>query len=64
MDKLYAAIKAYQDGTADVERWENLNSNAIIDLIDRFIQYNYEFEGKNSEQNSKKLYPATDEYTL
>lgn len=64
MDKLYETIKAYQDGTADVVRWENSNPNAIIDLIDRFIQENYEFEDKNSEQNSKKLYPAADEYTL
>lgn len=38
MDKLYDAIKACQDGTAAVVQWENLKPNAIIDLIDGFIQ--------------------------
>jgi len=40
MDELYDAIRAYKDGNADVVRWENLNPNAVIDLIDRFIQEN------------------------
>lgn len=43
MDELYDAIKAFKDGTADVIRWENRNPNAIIDLIDDFIQDNYIF---------------------
>lgn len=41
MDELYDAIKAYKDGTADVVKWENPNSNAIIDLIDGFIRNNF-----------------------
>lgn len=41
MDELYDAIKAYQDGTANVVKWENANPNAIIDLIDGFIQENF-----------------------
>ncbi|RJE48980.1 MULTISPECIES: PssE/Cps14G family polysaccharide biosynthesis glycosyltransferase [unclassified Dehalobacter] len=40
IDELYDAIKSYKDGTADVVKWENLNPNAIIDLIDGFIQEN------------------------
>lgn len=40
MDQLYEAIKAYQEGTADMVKWENPNPNGIIDLIDGFIQEN------------------------
>lgn len=43
MDQLYDAIKAYQDGTAQVTKWENSNPNAVIDLIDGFIQDNFKF---------------------
>jgi len=43
MDELFDAIKAYEDGTADVIRWENRNPNAIIDLIDGFIQEQIKF---------------------
>lgn len=43
MDQLFDAIKAHKDGVADVVKWENLNPNAIIDLIDGFIQENFEF---------------------
>lgn len=41
MDQLYEAIKAYKYGYAEVVKWENLNPNAIIDLIDNFIQENF-----------------------
>lgn len=41
MDELYDAIKAYQNGTAEVIKWENHNPNAIIDMIDDFIQENW-----------------------
>lgn len=43
MDELYKGIKAYQEGIADVVKWENLNPNAITDLIDGFIQENFDF---------------------
>lgn len=43
MNELYDAIKAYKNGTADIIKWENQNPNAIIDLIDNFIQENFRF---------------------
>lgn len=41
MDELYDAIKAFKDGTASTVKWENRDPNAIINLIDSFIQGNY-----------------------
>lgn len=44
LDLLYDAIRSFQDGTAEVVRWENTNPNAIIDLIDEYIHENFHFK--------------------
>lgn len=38
MDELYGAIKAYMEKTADVVKYENRNTDSIVDRIDIFIQ--------------------------
>lgn len=42
MDDLGAAIQAYYNGTADIVPWENKDPMAIVNMIDKFIQENWE----------------------
>lgn len=42
MDELKNALQKYYDGTADIIPWENKDPNSIINLIDEFIQKNWE----------------------
>lgn len=42
MEELDEAIRKIYDGTADLKPWENKDPMAIINLIDNFIQENWE----------------------
>ena len=42
MEELDKAIKKIYNGTADLKPWENKDPMAIINLIDKFIQDNWE----------------------
>lgn len=41
MDSLLEAIQAFHSGTAEVVKWENKNPNAIIELIDHYIEEHF-----------------------
>lgn len=41
MDELESAIKAIKDGTVDLNKWENKNKMAVINIIDEFIIKNW-----------------------
>lgn len=43
MDELGKAIQAFYDGTADIVPWENKDPMAIVNMIDEFIQVNWDF---------------------
>lgn len=41
MDSLLEAIQAFQNGTAEMVKWENKNPNTIIELIDHYIESHF-----------------------